>query len=57
MQTLKQLGTSKINCYAILSAVGYNFRPHPHTAEDLLRRFLIAVLRLLTCSSTLIPAP
>ena len=26
-------GTSKINCYAILSAVGYNFRPPPHTAE------------------------
>jgi transposase, IS5 family len=41
---------------AILSAVGYNFRRILAWLKALLRRFLIAILRLLISRSTLIPA-
>ena len=41
---------------AILSAVGYNFRRILAWLKDLLRLFLIAVLRLLTTQSALNPA-
>jgi IS5 family transposase len=41
---------------AILSAVGYNFRRILAWLKALLRRFLIAILRLLISRSTLTPA-